>query len=232
MKKLLTLALTGVLAAAALAVESEPSNTVGFISRSTTAGSYTAFSACPKGLGIDMPAVSVLGTQGFNGDQILAYDGGWLTYSYTPDNSWGGLTMDYNGMYIYRNNHGAAATLVVAGDVIPEGTNVTLATFPGANTYVGFGNPLPMDVDLDTNDLTLDADGFATGDIVLEYNGGWLTYVYNGATYGYDLTAGRSYVMRTGVAFTWDYTIPTGAVASTSTAPLKVAKAATSVELN
>ncbi|MFA7331127.1 MAG: hypothetical protein WC326_08645 [Candidatus Delongbacteria bacterium] len=231
MKKLLTLALTGVLAAAALAVESEPSNTVGFISRSTTAGSYTAFSACPKGLGVDMPAVSVLGTQGFNGDQILAYDGGWLTYSYTPDNTWGGLTLDYNGMYIYRNNHGAAATLVVAGDVIPEGTNVTLATFPGANTYVGFGNPLPMDVDLDTNDLTLVADGFNTGDIVLEYNGGWLTYVYSGS-FGYDLTAGRSYVMRTGAAFTWDYTIPTGAVATTSTAPMKVAKAATSVELN
>jgi hypothetical protein len=231
MKKLLTLALTGVLAAAALAVESAPSNTVGFISRSTTAGSYTAFSACPKGLGTGMPAADVLGAQGFTGDQILSYNGGWFTYSYTPDNTWGGLTMDYNGMYIYRNNHGAASTLVVAGDVIPEGTTVTLATFPGANTYVGFGNPLPMNVDLDTNDLTLNADGFNALDVVLEYNAGWFTYAFNGSTYGFDLTAGRSYVMRTGGAFTWDYTIPTGALAST-TAPVKVAKAAKSADLN
>jgi hypothetical protein len=232
MKKLLTLALTGILAAAALAVESEPSNTVGFISRSTTAGSYTTFSACPKGLGIDMPAFDVLGTQGFTGDQILTYQAGWVTYSYTPDNTWGGLTLDYNGMYIYRNNHGAAATLVVAGDVIPEGTAVTLATFPGAGAYVGFGNPLPMDIDLDANDLSLNADGFDTGDVVLEYNAGWLTYTFNGATYGYDMAAGRSYVMRAATAFTWDYTIPAGAVATTSTAPMKVAKAATSADLD
>jgi hypothetical protein len=134
-------------------------------------------------------------------------------------------------MYIYRNNHGAASTLVVAGDVIPEGTTVTLATFPGANAYKGFGNPLPMNVDLDTNDLTLNADGFNALDVVLEYNSGWFTYAFNGSTYGFDLTAGRSYVMRTQGAFTWDYTIPTGALAST-TAPVKVAKAAKSADLN
>lgn len=232
MKKLLTLALTGVLAAAALAVESEPSNTVGFISRTTAVG-YTGFSVCPAGLAVNTPAADILGAQGFVGDQILELaGGGWSAYAYTPDNAWSGLLLNYNGMYVFRNNHGASSTLVVAGDVIPEGTSVVVSEVPGSNQYGGFGNPLPMDVDLDTNDLSVVADGLVNGDLFLEFiGGGWSTYTYNGS-FGFDLTAGQSYIIRAANAFTWDYTIPTGALASETSAPVKVAKAVKSVDMN
>ena len=229
MKKVLTLALTGVLAAAALAVESAPSNTVGFISRSVANGAYAAFSACPMGLGTAVPAQTALGNQGQLGDQILAFVGFWSTYNWSPDFTWGGLTFDYNGMYLYKNGHGAAGTLVVAGDVVPEGTTVALATFAGGNSYKGVGNPLPMDVDMDTNDLTLAADGFALNDSILDWVGFWSTFVYNG-TYGVDFMAGKSYIMRTAGAFSWSYDIPVAALAS---APVvtKTVKAAQAVEL-
>jgi hypothetical protein len=230
MKKVLTLALTGVLAAAALAVESAPSNTVGFISRSVAQGAYASFSACPMGMATGVPAQTALGNQGQLGDQILAFVGFWSTYSWTNDFTWGGLTLDYNGAYIYKNGHTGAGTLVVAGDVIPAGTAVTLATFAGGNSYKGVGNPLPMDVDLDSNDLTLHADGFATNDAILDWTGFWATYVYSG-TYNVDFLAGKSYILRTGAAFTWDYTIPTGALASTPVVT-KTSKAPQAVELN
>jgi hypothetical protein len=73
--------------------------------------------------------------------------------------------------------------------------------------YQGFGNPLPMDIDLDGDDLTLAADGFASGDKILNWSGSWSTYTYNGTTYGLDLLAGKSYIFRVASAFTWDYTV-------------------------
>lgn len=233
MKKLLTLALTGVLAAAALAVESEPSNTVGFISRNVNPNTYTSFSACPMGLGTAVPALNVIGGQGATGDKVLKFTNAWSTYNWTADNTWGGLTLDYNGTYLYRRGAGVAGTLVVAGDVIPEGTTVTMATFTGAAGYKPFGNPLPLNVDLDTDDLDLDADGFNSGDKILDWTGAWTTYTYNGTTYGVDLMAGKSYIFRIAAPFTWEYTIPTGAVASEGPVVRKAAKSQpAAVELN
>lgn len=227
MKKLLTLALTGVLAAAALAVESDPSNTVGFISRSAAPNTYVAFSACPMGLGVAVPALNVIGGQGITGDKILKFTNAWSTYGWTADNTWGGLTLDYNGTYLYRKAT-VAGTLVVAGDVIPEGTAVTMATFSAGAGYKPFGNPLPMDIDLDTDDLTLDADGFNAGDKILDWTGAWTTYTYNGTTYGVDLLAGKSYIFRIATGgWSWTYTIPGGALAAEhdDVQPVKVQKA-------
>lgn len=212
MKKILTLTLTGVLAAAALAVESDPSNTVGFISRSVNPAQYAAFSACPMGLGVNVPASGVIGGQGANGDKVLKWNGFWQTYAWTPDNTWGGLQLNYNGTYLYYNGHGVAGTLVVAGDVIPEGTALTMATF--AAGFGAFGNPLPMDIALDTDDLTLNVDGFNANDAILNWNGFWQTFVFNGTTYGTDLLAGKSYIFKVAAPFTWDYTIPAGALAA------------------
>jgi hypothetical protein len=226
MKKVLTIALTGVLAAAALAVESDPSNTVGFISHATTPNVYTAFSACPMGLGAGVAAADVIGGQGASGDKILRFTTAYSSFLWTADGTWGGLTLDYNGTYMYRNGHGVAGTLVIAGDVIAEGTTVTMADF-GVG-FKGFGNPLPMDVDLDTDDLTLAADGFASGDKILDWNGaGWASYTYNGTSYGVDLTAGKSYVFKTAAPFTWDYTVGGGAMAEIE-APVRVARTAAS----
>jgi len=179
MKKLLTLALTGVLAAAALAVESEPSNTVGFISRTVNPNTYTSFSACPMGLGTAVPALNVIGGQGATGDKVLKFTNAWST---------------------------------------------TMATFTGAAGFKPFGNPLPLNIDLDTDDLTLDADGFNSGDKILDWTGAWTTYTYNGTTYGVDLMAGKSYIFRIAAPFTWEYTIPTGAVASEGPVVRKAAK--------
>jgi hypothetical protein len=234
MKKVLTLALTGVLAAAALAVESAPSNTVGFISRSIPANAYSSFSACPMGTATGVPALTALGQQGGANDRILVFTGFWASYDWSADWTWGGtLTFDYNGAYMYKNGSTTQPrTLVVAGDVIPAGSTVTIATFPGGGAYQGVGNPLPMDVDLDTNDLTLDADGFNTNDIILDWTGFWASYQYGGTgVYGVDFMAGKSYILKTAGAFTWDYAIPAGALATTPVVT-KSAKAAQSVELN
>lgn len=225
MKKLLALALTGVLAAAALAVESEPSNTVGFISRAVTSGAYAAFSACPMGLGTDVPASTVLGGQGANGDRIIRFAGAWNTAPWTPDGTWSGLTLDYNGWYMYRNGHGADGTLVVAGDVIPEGTSFLMKSFVAG--YTGFGNPLPMVIDLDTDDLGLDAAGFEYGDKIYRFAGSWntMTYTPENGYFGLVMEPGGAYLFRTANAFDWNYTVPSGALA-VSNAPVKVAKAA------
>jgi len=233
MKKLLTIAFTGVLAVAALAVESDPSNTVGFISRSCAPSSYAAFSACPMGLGTAVPATGVIGGQGASGDKVLKWAGFWSSFSWTADNTWGGLTLDYNGTYLYYNGHGVNATLVVAGDVIPEGTNVTMATFSTIG-FNAFGNPLPMDIDLDTDDLTLSADGFAAGDKILDWVGFWSSYTYNGTTYGLDLLAGKSYMFNIASgAFTWDYTIPMpAAVTATSVPTVQKVRAQSNTVLN
>lgn len=230
MKKLLTIAFTGVLAVAALAVESDPSNTVGFISRSCANNAYVAFSACPMGLGTAVPASGVIGGQGASGDKILKWSGSWSTYAWTADNTWGGLTLDYNGTYLYRNGHGVTGTLVVAGDVIPEGTNVTMKNF--GTGFQGFGNPLPMDIALDTDDLTLAADGFAAGDKILNWSGSWSTYTYNGTTYGLSLLAGKSYIFRVANAFVWDYTVAAAPAASIEVPTVQKVRANNATALN
>jgi hypothetical protein len=206
MKRVLTLTLAGGLFTLAGAVDSDPSNAVGFFSRSSAASSYTAFSASPMGLLVNEPALNVIGGQGANGDKILKWAGFWQSYNWTPDFSWGGLTLNYNGTYLYFNGHGVAGSLVVAGQVIPEGTTVTLATFIAG--YSAFGNPLPMDIDLDDDDLTLDDDGFDNGDTILNWNNFWQSFVFNGTTYGVDLIGGRSYIFKVATPFNWVYTIP------------------------
>jgi len=230
MKKILTLTLTGVLAAAALAVESAPSNTVGFISRSVNASSYGAFSACPMGVGTNVPALNVIGGQGASGDKVLKWNGFWQQYAWTADNTWGGLTLNYNGTYLYYNGHGVAGTLVVAGDVIPEGTAVTMGTFTAG--FNAFGNPLPMDIALDTNDLGLNVQGFNANDVVLNWNGFWQQFVFNGTTYGTSLTAGKSYIFKIAAPFTWSYTIPAGALAGEQGPATQSVKVQKAVELN
>jgi hypothetical protein len=230
MKKLLTIAFTGVLAVAALAVESDPSNTVGFISRSIAPGTYAAFSACPMGLGTAVPAADIIGGQGASGDRILKWNNFWQQFSWTPDATWGGLTLDYNGTYLYYNGHGVNTTLVVAGDVIPEGTDVTMASF-GAG-FNAFGNPLPMDIALDSDDLTLAADGFAVDDVILNWNGFWQQFVYNGATYGLDLLAGKSFIFKVATPFVWDYTVMAAPAASVAAPALPKVKAQVNTVLN
>jgi hypothetical protein len=222
MKKLLTIALTGVLAASVFAVESDPSNTVGFINQVLPTG-FSTFSFCPVGLANPEAAGDYIAGQGTAGDIIYSRDGAaWVAYAWSA--GWAGLNAVYNKAYLYKNNSGSAQSLVVAGDVIPEGTNVTMATFSAAN-YNGFGNPLPMNIDLDTDDLSLDADGFQAGDRIYEMVGGaWVNYNYNGTTYGVDLMAGEAYLFYTASAFTWDYTIPTPP--AVAVAPVQVRKVA------
>lgn len=224
MKKILTLTLTGVLAAAALAVESAPSNTVGFISRSVNNNTYASFSACPMGLATGVPASSVIGGQGASGDRVLKFVTAWATAPWTATGTWSGLVMDYNGFYLYNNRHGVAGTLVIAGDVIPEGTAVTMGTF--TTGLRGWGNPLPMDIVLDTNDLELNADGLNSGDKIMSWNNGWSTMTFNGTSYGgLTLAAGKAFLFKTLAPFTWDYTVPAAAAVSEVDAPaVKVAK--------
>jgi hypothetical protein len=89
-----------------------------------------------------------------------------------------------------------------------------------------------MNIDLDTNDLTLDADGFNANDKILDWNNSWTTYTYNGTTYGVDLMAGKSYIFRIATAFTWSYTIPAGALAAEQGSDVQTVKVQKAVELN
>lgn len=221
MKKVLTIALTGVLAAAALAVESDPSNTVGFISQTVPSG-FSVFSACPIGDVVGVDAGDYIGGQGLPGDIIYKWQGTWFPYNH--DANWTGLTFDYNAGFLYRNNSGNSQTLVVAGDVIPEGTTLTMGVFPGG--FHAWGNPLPLDIDLDTDDLGLYAN-LADGDIIYNWQGTWFPFTYTGGTSGLTMNAGESFLFNTAAGFSWDYTIGGGALA---TSPVRVQKVARTLQ--
>jgi len=211
MKKLMTLALTGVLAVAAFAVESDPSNTVGFINQVLASG-YSTFSACPIGTTVGGAASDYIAGQGTDGDRIFERSGAaWVSYVWSAD--WTGVPFTYNTCYLYKNNAGAAQNLVVAGDVVAEGTDLGMGDF-AAGVFNGFGNPLPLDIDLDADDLTLAEDGFAAGDrIYAMNNGAWVNFTYDGTTYGTDLMAGEAYLVKTAGDVDWDYTVGGGAMA-------------------
>jgi hypothetical protein len=219
MKKVLTIALTGVLAAAALAVESDPSNTVGFISQTLPAG-YSTFSACPVGQAAGAAAGDFIGGQGLPGDVIYKWQGYWAPYNHTA--AWTGLTFDFNAGYTYANNSGSAQTLVIAGDVIAEGTAINMATSTGG--YFAWGNPLPMDLALDTDDLGLYAQ-IAANDKIYNWQGFWAPFTFDGTQTGLTIAAGESVLFSTAAGFTWDYTVGGAAVA---TAPARVQKTARS----
>jgi hypothetical protein len=229
MKKLLTIGFTGILAVAALAVESDPSNTVGFISQTLGTG-FSTFSACPIGLAADAPAADYIAGQGIPGDVIYKHNGtAWSGYAWTAD--WTGLTFDYNSAFLFKNNSGAAESLVIAGDVIPVGTDLAMGTF-ASGTYAAWGNPLPMDIDLDVDDCTLAADGFASGDKIFKHNGtAWSGYMYNGTTYGgLVLDAGETFLVKIDGAHadvSWDYLVGGAAVATANVS--KVVKSSNSL---
>lgn len=230
MKKALVLTLTGILAVAAFATESDPSNTVGFINQTVGTG-FSTFAACPVGTAAGVAAGDYIGGQGTAGDVIYERSGAaWVAYAWSA--AWTGLTFTYNNAYLYRNNSGSAQSLVIAGDVIAEGTNLTMRNF--TTGFNGFGNPLPMNVDLDTDDLTLAADGFSAGDIIYAHNGtAWVAFTYNGTTYGLDLLAGESYLVKiNSAAFTWDYTVGAAPAAVQAPATRKVSKTQTISALN
>lgn len=218
MKKVLTIALTGVLAAAALAVESDPSNTVGFISQTLGSG-FSTFSACPIGNTTGAAAGDYIGGQGLPGDVIYKWEAAWFPYNHDP--SWTGLSFDYNAGYLYKNNSGSAQTLVVAGDVIAEGTALTMGTFPGG--FFGWGNPLPMDIALDTDDLGLYAN-LTVGDKIYNWEAAWFPYTFDGSTTGLTMPAGESLLFKTAAGFTWNYTVGGAAVATTPARALKTAR--------
>ncbi len=227
MKKVLTLALTGVLACTAFAQST--SNTVGFINQTLPTG-FSTFSATPTGLSNGEAAGDYIAGQGTPGDVIYEFSGGaWVAYAYSA--AWTGLTFTYNSTYLYRNNSGAAQNLVIAGAVVEEGTDVTMGDFTVG--FNGYGHALPIDVDLDSDDLTLAADGFASGDVLYDNSGGaWVAYTYNGATYGLDLLAGEGYLVKVNSApFTWDYTVGS-APAAVVPATRKSAKVRTASALN
>jgi hypothetical protein len=217
MKKVLTIALTGILATAALAIESDPSNTVGFISQTLPTG-FSAFSACPIGDVTGATGGDYIGGQGLPGDIIYKWQGFWAPYNHSA--AWTGLTFDYNSGYLYKNNSGSAQTLVVAGDVIAEGTALNMATSTGG--FFGWGNPLPMDIDLDTDDLGLYAN-LTTNDKLYNWQGFWAPYTFNGTATGLTVPAGETILFNTAAAFSWDYTVGGGALA---TAPVRVQKVA------
>ena len=216
MKKILAVALTGVFAVAAFAIESDPSNTVGFISQTLDMG-FSPFSPCPVGVGPVVDASDYIAGQGTTGDVIYKWElGGWFPYNHNA--TWAGLTFDAGIGYLYANNSGAAQSLVIAGDVIPEGTTVAMGTLP-AGTFQGWGNPLPMDIDLDTDDLGL---GLVANDVIYNWEfGGWFPYTHDGTTYALDLMAGESYLFLSQNEIVWEYTIGAAPVA---VAPLQVKK--------
>jgi hypothetical protein len=230
MKKALVLALTGVCVVVAFATESDPSNTVGFINQTVTTG-YSTFSACPTGISVAVPASGYIAGQGSVGDIIYERPGAaWVAYAWSP--TWAGLNFTYNNAYLYRNNSGSAQSLVIAGNVIAEGTNLVMRNF--VTGFNGFGNPLPLNIDLDTDDLGLDADGFNSGDIIYAHNGAaWVAFTYNGATYGVDFLAGESYLVKVnGAAFTYDVTVGAAPAAVTAPGVQKVSKAQSISVLN
>lgn len=233
MKKALVLALTGICAVAAFATESDPSNTVGFINQTVTTG-YSTFSACPTGVSVAVPASGYIAGQGSVGDIIYERPGAaWVAYGWSP--TWAGLNFTYNNAYLYKNNSGSAQSLVIAGDVIAAGTALTMRNFVAG--FNGFGNPLPLNIDLDTNDYGLNAQGFDPTDTIYSHNGAaWVAFTMGiSEVYGLDLLAGESYLFKINTgAFTWTATVGAPASAVSVEAPVapKVAKTQSISALN
>ena len=219
MKKALVLALTGVCVVVAFATESDPSNTVGFINQTVPVG-YSTFSACPIGAGVGVSAATYLAGQGSPTDKIFEYTpGGWVPYDYA---FWASsLNFNYNSHYVYQNLAGFPQSLVIAGDVIAEGTPLLMGNFvPGFN---GYGHPLPMNNNLNVDDLDLIASGYGTaGDAIYEMSSGsWVPYVF---PFLPTLNAGESYIVKSGSTFTWNYTVGATPVAVETPSVRKTAK--------
>lgn len=211
--------------------ESDPSNTVGFINQTVTTG-FSTFSACPIGTSVGAPASNYIAGQGTAGDRIYKRAGSaWVNYNWSP--TWTGLTFDYNSAYLYKNNSGSGQSLVVAGDVIAEGTALTMATF--VTGFNGFGNPLPLNIDLDGDDLTLDANSLRTPATVSTRTTeplGWPS-TSTAAPTVWTCLAGKSYLVKiNGAGFTWDYTVGAAPAAVEGPAARKVAKTQTISSLN
>lgn len=242
MKKTISLLAVIAVAGTAFATESAPSNTVGFTSFDVFGDYQAQICLQPLGTGLGLDPMVVFGDQFLGStspagsDELRFFDGSnwtnmWRRTVGTFDMFMGTFTtVDWNKGYRYVSKHGDR-TIVIAGDVIPEGTDVTIANIQdGLKNNVA--NPFPQAYQLagagaaDVYDLL--NDGFTGGmspalsDAIIGIDpvshgfqsawfrtvpGMWMgTLTSLQPAMGYNIqdnTAG-------GGDYVWDYTIPAG----------------------
>lgn len=205
MKKLILPILLLVACGMLLAVESDPSDIVGYFKRTATLNVPDAF-ALPfdySGL-VDMTPDAILGTQSFGDGDVLIddTDASFATYY----GAWYGIDNMYYG-------HGYALTPTVAGydwyqlgnvHMTPYSHTVAVTGADGGG-FSGFGLNIAAIYPLDDLAIT----GVEDGDIIFD-NTNAQAFTYYGAWYGdvtsdYQPTAGCTYFSNAATGYTWTF---------------------------
>ena len=216
MKKLILPLLLLVAFGMLVAVESDPSEVVGYFKKTIGEGVYQAI-ALPFDYS-DLSVGAVLGDQFAEGDEALDINSGFGT-TYYAGFGWDGdlTTMAYGaGYYVHRLTGNALTSYYLLGTVDPNAFSVTIYG-NGAYTAFGLNEAAPV---------ALSDDLFGTnetdGDGVLEIDSGLGAVYYAG--YGWDgdlITTGISptfayYYNCIGASnFTWNYTPTRGTTTQT-----------------
>jgi len=190
------------------AVESEPSEIVGYFKKTINEGSYQ--SLC---LPFAYPSLSVndvIGDQFNEGDVLMDINSG-LTTAFYEGYGWDGVLTDFSygsAYYVNRVTPNGQKTYYILGKVDPQGFTKTIYG-NGSFTAFGLNEASPITIVADNHPFgTLPSDG----DVILEIETGLTTTYYEG--YGWDgvlqeisPTVGYYYSSVFGSSsFSWTYT--------------------------
>jgi hypothetical protein len=223
----------------ALALESGPSNTVGFVKKSCTASTYTYFglpftfwnvvSGVPQYGTVSQKPSSVIGAQltggtGSTGDRAISMNTGYYAYRTTTAALWAGTLEDSSGMkpgHAFRiwNRHASAQDMVLAGQV-DTSTFGPIWIAPNGYTPLSFRDARVKAIPT----LNLRTSGFtggtgASSDRLIElgtgsyayYNTGTSLWVYNPTSFT-SVSPGMAYRIWNRHATGWNYNYGPGAV--------------------
>ena len=222
MKKLLVFTALVFFLSSLIALESDPSDVVGFVKRATTAGSYEYFSlpfTFYVGGTETMALDDIIGTQltegnAFTGDKIIEVNSGNSAYLSSSTHTWSGTLTNFTDNYAYQFNVKSGHTandVYLAGNVEQE-VQVMPALAIGY-TKVGIREAGEVDVSaLDLIDSGFTGGNSFTSDRLIDENAGAYAY-YNTSTSSWGgalstITPGNVYsvkIQSSHTVFTWTY---------------------------
>lgn len=201
MKKLILPLLLLVAIGMLAAVESDPSDVVGYFKKSIASDGWEAFSI-PFAYASQAPD-DVLGTQFADGDVLQDILTGDVSYYY---GAWFGsvASIDYGkAFWLYRDPANTALDYYLLGKVDPQPHTMTLAGVD-AGQWTPFGLNEAAPVALDALGIT----GALDNDAIVNMQTGDVAY-YFGAWFGIDYTVPTNtywYNSNAAVSFSWTYT--------------------------
>lgn len=186
------------------AVESAPSEVVGYFRKEIPAGGWSTL-ALPFGYA-SLDVNDVLGLQFGEEDVLLDINGGFST-SFYDGYGWDGELMELGygvGYYINRVDANGPLTYYVLGKVDAQPFTVTMN---GGGIFTAFGIADASAIPVMAEDHPFGANPF-DGDVLLEIDSGLSTTFYDG--YGWDgelfeLSPATAYFYASNTGFVWNY---------------------------